>query len=123
MLDRHALSITRACGCIALSRSAYYDVPINWTLRDAELISALAGLVEDRPRRGFWKCYKLLRRHGHNWNHKRVYRVYRAMKLNLRRRAKTRLPKRERGPQHPDTVWSANFIERYTVLWPSVSAV
>ena len=36
------------------------------------------------------------------------------MKLNLRRKAKTRLPKRKRVslyvPQHPDTVWSADFM-------------
>ncbi|MBB5014468.1 hypothetical protein HNQ58_000342 [Rehaibacterium terrae] len=36
------------------------------------------------------------------------------MKLNLRRAAKRRLPKRERVPlyvpEHPDTVWSADFM-------------
>ena len=67
-------------------------------MRDAELIAALAGLVEHRPSRGFWKCRKLLRRQRPDWNHKRIYRVYKAMKLNLRRAAKRRLPKRERVP-------------------------
>src|SRR3546814_797605 len=46
--------------------------------------------------------------------HKRIYRVYKAMKLNLRRKAKQRLPKRERVPLYvprlPDTVWSADFM-------------
>ena len=45
---------------------------------------------------------------------KRIYRVYKAMKLNLRRAAKRRLPNRERVPlyvpRHPDTVWSADFM-------------
>lgn len=84
------------------------------TVRDAELIAALAGLVEDRPSRGFWKCHKLLRRRGRGWNHKRVYRVYCAMKLNRRRKAKKRLPKRARVPLSvpaaPDSVWSADFM-------------
>ncbi len=63
---------------------------------------------------GFWKCRKLLRRQQKPWNHKRIYRVYCAMKLNLRRPAKRRLPKRLRVPLYvpklPDTVWSADFV-------------
>lgn len=83
-------------------------------MRDAEVIAALASLVEGRPSRGFWKCRKLLRRQGRPWNHKRIYRVYKLMKLHLRRRAKQRLPKRIRVPLYvpalPDTVWSADFV-------------
>ena len=83
-------------------------------MRDAEIISALATLIEGRPSRGFWKCRKLLRRQGRPWNHKRIYRVYKLMKLYLRRPAKRRLPKRVRVPPFiprlPDTVWSANFV-------------
>ncbi|RAP55353.1 DDE-type integrase/transposase/recombinase, partial [Oleiagrimonas sp. MCCC 1A03011] len=83
-------------------------------MRDAEVIAALAGLVEDRPSRGFWKCRKLLRRTRPEWNHKRIYRVYKAMRLNLRRTAKRRLPKRQRVPLYvpnePDVVWSADFV-------------
>ena len=56
------MSVARACRCVELSRSAYYDPPADWTVRDAEIIAALAALVEDRPSRGFWKCHKLLRR-------------------------------------------------------------
>jgi putative transposase len=74
----------------------------------------LAGLVENRPARGFWKCRKLLRKSRPDWNHKRIYRVYKAMQLNLRRAATRRLPKRERVPLYvpklPDPVWSADFM-------------
>lgn len=114
MAGEHRVSVARACRCVELSRSAYYDPPADWTVRDAEIIAALAALVEDRPSRGFWKCHKLLRRQGRRWNHKRVYRVYTAMKLNRRRAARRRLPKRERVPLYvpaqPDTVWSADFM-------------
>ena len=79
-----------------------------------QIIVALAALVDGRPSRGFWKCRKLLRRQGKPWNHKRIYRVYCQMKLNHRRRAKRRLPKRLRVPLYvprlPDTVWSADFM-------------
>lgn len=114
MVDEHELPIAKSCRCVGLSRSAYYCVPDDWAVKDADIIAALARLVEGRPSRGFWKCYKMLRREGYRWNHKRVYRVYKLMKLHLRRPAKKRLPKRYRVdlyvPRLPDTVWSADFM-------------
>jgi len=108
------LAVAQACRCVRLSRSAYYRVPPHWTVRDAPMVAALAALVQDRPSRGFWKCRKMLKRQGHPWNHKAIYRVYRLMGLNLRRPAKRRLPKRVRAelyvPRRPDTVWSADFM-------------
>ncbi|HMM46326.1 MAG TPA: DDE-type integrase/transposase/recombinase [Candidatus Macondimonas sp.] len=77
-------------------------------------MAALARLVGDRPARGFWKCSALLRRTQQDWNHERVYRVYTAMRLDLRSASKRCLSKRERVPlyvpQLPDTVWSADFM-------------
>lgn len=110
----HARPLSRSCKNVGLSRSAWYAPPPDWTVRDAEVIAALTWLVEARPARGFWKCRKLLRRQRPEWNHKRIYRVYKAMRLNLRRATKKRLPRRERVPlyvpQWPDTVWSADFM-------------
>jgi putative transposase len=115
LVDNHRLPLRRSCACVDLSPSAWYaPPPLDWTVRDAELIAALARLVEDRPSRGFWKCYQILRKRYPQCNHKRLYRVYTAMRLNLRRPAKRRLPKRNRValyvPRQPDTVWSADFM-------------
>ena len=114
LVEVHARPLRRSCECVGLSRSAYYRPPLDWTIRDAELIASLARLVEDRPSRGFWKCCSLIRRQRRDWNRKRIYRVYKAMRLNLRWAAKRRLPKRERValyvPRLPDTVWSADFM-------------
>lgn len=114
LVQVHARPLRRSCECVGLSRAAWYRPPNNWTVRDAEIIAALARLVEARPSRGFWKCCSLLRRKRAGWNHKRIYRVYKAMRLNLRRSARRRLPKRERVPlyvpRQPDTVWSADFM-------------
>lgn len=113
-MECHELPISRACDCAGISRSAFYRVPYDWTVRDAEIIAALAELVEGRSSRGFWKCRKLLKRQGKPWNHKRIYRVYTMMKLHLRRPAKKRLPKRIRAelyvPKSPNSVWSADFV-------------
>ena len=55
-----------------------------------------------------------MRLKGETWNHKRVWRVYRTMKLNLPRRAKRRLPARVReplnAPPHADLQWSMDFM-------------
>ncbi len=87
---------------------------MDWTVRDAEIIVALAALVDARPSRGFWKCRKLLKRERHGWNHKRIYRVYKRMNLHLCCCAKRRLPKRLRVPLYvpelPNAVWPADFM-------------
>ena len=56
----------------------------------------------------------MLRRQGHPWNHKRVYRVYCLLKLNKRRRGRKRLPSRHPEPLAvPATAnqcWSMDFM-------------
>jgi putative transposase len=51
---------------------------------------------------------------GHGWNWKRVHRVYRALGLNLPRRAKRRIPKRPRQPLEAPAVlnstWALDFM-------------
>ena len=63
LLEEDQRPLRRTCDMVGLSRAAWYRPPLDWTVRDAEIISALAELVKDRPARGFWKCRKPLRRH------------------------------------------------------------
>jgi putative transposase len=105
--------VQRSCRCVGLSRAAYYQIPCSVD-RDAEVIKAINAVIDQHARWGFWKTFKVLRRTGHRWNHKRVYRVYCDLKLNQKRRAKKRLPKRIKlpllVPQRPNQVWSADFM-------------
>lgn len=106
--------ISWSCDCVGLSRSAWYQEQDHRQEQDAEIIDALNDLVEAHPRWGFWKCFARLRGKGHFWNHKRVYRVYRALGLNQSRRTRRWLPARTREPlvvpQYPDEAWSADFM-------------
>ncbi|WKB50821.1 IS3 family transposase [Eleftheria terrae] len=94
MVTEHRLSIARACTVAGLSRAAYYKTPVLPQEKDAEVIDALNGVVEKNGRWGFWKCFDRLRLDGRPWNHKRVWRVYCELGLNIPRRTRKRIPKR-----------------------------
>ena len=81
---------------------------------DSEAIDKRTGLAEAYPTRGFdGYCHKI-RREGLKRNRKRVLRVYRNMKLSLRRKHKKRLTKRVKQPLAPRSVlnecWSMDFM-------------
>lgn len=99
---------------MGLTRSTYYHAPVDWQVRDANVIEALTELVEAHPRWGVWKYIARLRAVGHVWNHKRNYRIYHQLGLNHPRRTKRRLPKRPSipvlVPKAPNEVGSADFM-------------
>lgn len=74
-----------------------------------------------KPRWGFWKCFDRLRLNGHGWHHKRVHRVYCALRLNLPRRRKHRLPTRPRQPLLAPTglneIWAPDFMADSLYGW------
>src|SRR6188472_1677181 len=63
---------------------------------------------------GFWKCRDRLRAQGYGWNHKRVWRVYCQLRLNLLRRTRRRVPQRVRQPllvePRMNAVWAIDFM-------------
>lgn len=81
---------------------------------DTEVISKLETLARDLPTRGFDDYFGRIRNEGFAWNHKRVRRIYRQMKLNIRRRHKRRVPSRIKEPlsvpQGINFCWSADFM-------------
>jgi putative transposase len=113
MIRVHKVSQRQAAKAVSLPQSTLRYKPRN-SRKDEEVIAALRALVEKHPAIGFWQCYYRLRRKGFCWNHKRIYRVYLAMKLNIRRRCKKRLPARVKQPLYqPDTVnqvWSIDYM-------------
>ena len=114
MTAEHDLSVVRACQVARLSRAAYYKPGVDRMVRDAEVIIALQAIVVDEQRWGFWKCHDRLRAQGYRWNHKRVWRVYCQLRLNLPRRTRRRVPHRERQPllvePRMNAVWALDFM-------------
>ena len=108
------LSICRACELTDIGRSTYYREPLDWRVADAAVIDAINEQLKKSPRAGFWKCFKRMRLKGYPFNHKRVYRVYCRMGLNLRRRTKRALPKRIATPLEvsmlPNKQWALDFM-------------
>jgi putative transposase len=108
------MPVSRACRAVKMARSAYYRTPRDQAAHDAPVIARLNEVVGKHGRWGFWKCFHWMRLKGETWNHKRVWRVYRAMKLNLPRRAKRRLPARVKqplnAPPQADLQWSMDFM-------------
>lgn len=81
---------------------------------DSAIESKLKELAERHKRYGFRKIFHKLKTLGFTWNHKRVYRVYCALQLNLKRKPKKRLPAREKTPLSiPKTMnqsWSLDYM-------------
>ena len=112
MISVHQISQRQACGLLCVARTTFQYV--KQPKDDEVIMDQLRKLVDKHPAIGFWKCYYRLRRQGHLWNHKKVYRIYSQMKLNIRRRHKKRLPARVKQalfvPQGINQVWSVDFM-------------
>lgn len=81
---------------------------------DQEITEHLEKLSKQQPVEGFWKYYYRIRNSGVVVNHKRLHRVYKEMKLPLRRRVKKRLPSRVKEslevPEGFAQTWSIDFM-------------
>lgn len=106
----HGLSERRACRFLAVPRSTQrYD----GTRDDVALRQQLEQLAAERPRWGYRRLYVMLRRTGAVINIKRVYRIYRAAGLGLRRRRRQRaklVRQPQLAPTAPNERWSMDFV-------------
>jgi len=112
MVQEHSLNIRQACYCASLERSSFYYHPKR--KEDSDLVDCLNDLSEKHPSYGFKKMFHSLRNQGFVWNHKKVYRVYKKIGLNLMRKRRRRLASRERQnlevPEKYNEVWSIDFM-------------
>lgn len=86
-----------------------------------EIADLLMGLTDARKTWGFGLCFLHLRHvNGHPWNHKRIYRIYCELELNLRIKPRKRL-KRDKPdalavPEAPNITWSMDSWQIASVM-------
>ncbi|MFN3825610.1 MAG: IS3 family transposase [Pseudorhodobacter sp.] len=111
---RHQVSIALACRAFGVSETCYRYGP-KLKVENEEIADLLVGLTDARKTWGFGLCFLHLRNvKGHPWNHKRVYRIYCELELNLRIKPRKRL-KRDKPdalavPEAPNITWSMDFM-------------
>ncbi len=111
-MKRHGYSQRRACRLVGLSRSvAQYRGRLR---RDETLRARLKELAARYRRYGYLRLHVLLAGEGLVVNAKRTYRLYREENLQVRRRKRRRLPRRDRvvlaAPMRPMQRWSLDFM-------------
>jgi len=107
MSERHA------CRLVGLSRDSYRNAPVASEQTQA-LKTKIVEIAHARRRFGYRRVHDLLRPDFPGVNHKRVYRLYSAANLAVRKRKKARRPPAERTPLNIATkvneVWSMDFV-------------
>lgn len=108
------ISIELACKAFSISQTCYrYKAKLS--SENEEIADWLVRLTHNQKNWGFGLCYLYLRNvKKYPWNHKRVYRIYRQLELNLRIKPKKRLV-RERPqplsvPMNINECWSMDFM-------------
>ena len=108
------LNIRQACEAFFISRTCYRYKP-NLSEENTRIADWLVRLTTEQRNWGFGLCFLYLRNmKGFGWNHKRVYRIYCELELNLRIKPKRRLVREKPEPLcQPDAAnqsWSMDFM-------------
>jgi len=113
-VERYQSSIRVACKTFAISETCYRYQPVL-SDENAEIADWLIRLTHNQKDWGFGLCRDYLRNvKGFGWNHKRIYRIYCDLELNLRIKPKRRI-QREKPlplavPDTPNEIWSMDFM-------------
>lgn len=114
MVVEKRISIRLACKAFGVSETCYrYQAALS--SENALIGDWLIRLTEKETDWGFGLCFDYLRNvKGFTWNHKRVYRIYCELALNLRikprRRLKRHKPEPLKEPTRSDQMWSMDFM-------------
>ena len=107
-------SIKLACLAFRVSLTCYRYQP-RLAPENAEIADKLIQLTYNQRNWGFGLCFLYLRNvKGYRWNHKRVYRIYRELELNLRIKPRKRIVREKPEPlvvpEATNQCWSIDFM-------------
>lgn len=113
-IQQFGVSIRFACTTFMISESCYYYQP-KLQAENGLIADSLLEIVEREKNWGFKLCFFYLRNEkGYKWNHKRVYRIYKELELNLRIKPRKRLlrekPDELHVPSDINECWSMDFM-------------
>ena len=113
-VDDRNISIRLACLIFNISTTCYYYQP-KTADENEQIAKLLTDLTSSHKNWGFKLCFLYLRNVlGLPYNHKRVYRIYRELELNLRIKPKRRIkrdkPQKLAVPTCINQSWSMDFI-------------
>ena len=112
-MREHGLSERRACRLVGLSRDSYRHPP-HTSAENQALSGQIVAIAHERRRFGYRRVHDMLRAQFPGVNHKRVYRLYKAANLAVRKRRKARRAASERTPlgiaTQVNEVWSMDFV-------------
>lgn len=107
------ISERRACGLLLVVRGTFRYVAAGRGQND-QLRQRVRELAMVRRRFGYRRLHAMLRREGHEVNHKRVYRIYVEEQLWVRKRRRKRRMAEPRAsmlvPTMVNEVWSMDFV-------------
>jgi putative transposase len=89
MVNEHHMSERHACALVGLSRDTYRHVGQTSAL-NVELRDQIIQTAHTRRRWGYHMIHDVLRPQYPDINHKRVYRIYSAEGLSIRKRKKNK---------------------------------
>lgn len=113
-VEDRAISIRLACEAYGVSETCFrYQARLS--TENEEIADWLIRLTTNQRNWGFGLCFLFLRNvKCYGWNHKRVYRIYRELELNLRIKPKRRLirekPDSLAVPEQINECWSMDFM-------------
>ena len=109
-----SISIRFAC-CVFQISETCYRYKRKLSSENIRIADWLIRLTNNQKNWGFGLCFLFLRNvKGYPWNHKRVYRIYRELELNLRIKPKKRIvrekPEPLTIPEAINETWSMDFM-------------
>ena len=113
-VQEKGISIRLACEIFSVSQTCYRYQP-KFSSENELIAQWLLRLTDNHRNWGFGLCFLYLRNvKGFGWNHKRVYRIYKMLELNLRIKPRKRLvrqvPEPLLVPNAINEVWSMDFM-------------